>query len=77
VIVAPVMGENHVIRLEGMAYANSNTLLSGPKMGGCAHLLLLVAFSESLLSQSHLKQILVQGDEKVRPGHFCPQFLIV
>ena len=59
VIVAPMVGEDHVIRSERMAYANSNGLLSRPEMSGRAHLLLLVAFGKRLLSQSYLQQIMV------------------
>jgi hypothetical protein len=51
VVVASVMGEYDVIRSEGMANTNSNSLLSRSEMGGRTHFLLLVAFSESFLGQ--------------------------
>src|SRR5262245_31481982 len=77
VIVAPMVGVDHVIRSQGMAYANRNGLLSRPEMSRRAHLLLLVTVGERFLRQSYLQQILMQGDEEVRPGHFCRHFLMV
>ena len=60
VVVASMMGVDDIVRSEGMANANSNSLLSRSEMGGRTHFLLLLAFSESFLGQPNLQQILVQ-----------------
>jgi len=69
VVVASMMGVNDIARSEGMANADSNSLLPRSEMGGRTHFLLLVAFSESFLGQPNFQQILVQRDKEIRSRH--------